>query len=203
MKGVGLGLLLGAALWLSSTPADGSCYPVVGRTYNVPVVSYVAPAPVYAPPTYPLYIAAYYQDDAEIRVLKAELRATNAELRALRAEMLRGLPRFRPEPGNGNGDEGGVLPGKASRERERPETSASLTMCAACHEAAVAKTKGGGHSFFKKGEPTFTPEQRGQAIEEVSTRRMPKGMQIADADRLRIINELVGAKEEGSKGGAK
>jgi cytochrome c553 len=201
MSRVGGGCALVAALMLLTSRADGTgCYPVVARTYYAPPVTYHAPPVQYVyprievvPPTVPLYVASYYQDDTEVRVLKAELRATNAELRALRAEIAGGrlVPRVPPLPyANGNG-----LPEVPRGKGSAPEAVAGLAMCAACHEAAVAKAKGGGHIFFKGDKVTMTPEQRGQAIEETSVGRMPKDQKIAPEARLKIIAELVGAKQ--------
>jgi hypothetical protein len=196
MRRVEIGLLLLSALWCRSTPAEGSCFPVARRVQTVQQVQQVssaAPAVQLAPPTYPLYIASFYQDDTELRILKAELRATNAELRALRAEMLRGVPRMGYPNGNGNGNGGGPeepVPGKAVA----PQAGAGLALCAACHEAGVAKAKGAGHVFFKKNEAVLTPEQRGQAIEEVLVGRMPKGTKLAPESKLKVIADLVGVK---------
>lgn len=163
--------------------ADGTCYPVVAYqspVYAAPAV-YATPVNVYVQPAIvPLYIASY--GAPESAALLEEIRLLRKEVSSLRGGGSKMPPAQPDSPSDGDGPV------------QVPVTaSLAVTHCASCHGDS-AKAKGGGHVFFKDGKAVFGPEQLGAAIGEVSTGRMPKGRVIPDAERLKLVKELVGAK---------
>jgi len=70
-----------------------------------------------------------------------------------------------------------------------------LTHCASCHEASVAKAKGGNNAFISGTKlREFTPEDLGAIIKQVSSGKMPKGGKMTEQERLQMIGSLTADK---------
>lgn len=92
------------------------------------------------------------------------------------------LPGRYQMPPAGNGDAGaGAAPQTFVQHAQNK--------CASCHEGASAK---GGFKMFDNGQLSqLTPEQLGDIIDAVGSKRMPRSGSMSDTERLQFISSMV------------
>lgn len=188
--------LLGAC---SFTDATG-CRQVV----RVQQVQHAAPvyAAVYQPIAVPVYAYSVgYSADANTALQIENLRLKNEilESRVQQLQQLQQRPLTSPH---------GEVPlpppnlEKKKESNEHPGLSYLQRTCVQCHDASVAKAKGGGQAFFDGGVllKTLTAEQRLAMLTALYSGRMPKGGKAAtDTEVAAVINFFDPGAEAASK----
>lgn len=155
--------------------------PLYGATYNP--YAYPAPPPVQQAPQYAPHAAPCGELSATVKALAEELRALKSQLR----------PTMPPAPDNG----GAVDPfAPQAQQQQAPQDSVSRILsarCSSCHDDSRSKAAGKGITLTIGGKAkTFSPEELGAIIGAVSSRSMPKGAPMPDAERIELIAALAG-----------
>lgn len=113
------------------------------------------------------YSVGYAPDLTEVVKLLLE---DNKQMREALIQQLRAAP-------------GAVLPSK-----ESPIGLRTLqTRCATCHDATVAKAKGGGKTLFDAKGFLDTPENVGAVVSAIREGRMPKGGKMSPEDKYETL----------------
>lgn len=168
------------------TPVVAQFVPVAiyGGVYN-PYAYPVAPqaAPQYAPQHAP--------QAAPCADLAGTVKALSDELRSLKAQLGKPTAPHMP-PAEG----GSVDPFNPPQAQQADSVSRILSArCSACHDDSRAKAAGKGIVLTQGGKAkTFAPEELGAIISSVSSKQMPRGVQMPDAERIELIAALTGAK---------
>jgi len=171
---------------LLTASAEGQCV-VQPRTTFVSTNHVATPVAVVTPvlaatfvntiPSYSVgyqagYGGGYGGNDDVGKAILEELKAIRAEQQAIRAAL---------------GGGGPLLKANAAVPKG---ISILANRCATCHDASVAKVKGGDFSLFRGGVFIDEGENAGRVITEVDSGRMPKGGKLSDLDKYEILKFL-------------
>ena len=153
-------------------PAGADCRRVV-RVQHVAAIVEVAPvvAAVFTP--VPVAVPAYsvgYADHAGIQQLAQEVQLLRQQLQQMQTQAQ-------------------AQPQKLPATAEHPGSVFLKKSCVACHDASVAKAKGGGQIFFNAGNlMNLSAEQKLAIAAAVYSGRMPKGGKATDEDVGALIS---------------
>ena len=158
--------------------------PLYGATYN-PYAYPVAPqaAPQYAP---------HAPQATPCADLAGTVKALSDELRSLKAQLGKPTAPHMPPAEGGSVDPFNPAPQAGQSDSVSRILSAR---CASCHDEGRAKSAGKGVVLTQGGKAkAFAPEELGAIIASVSTKTMPRGVQMPDGERIELIAALTGAK---------
>lgn len=170
-------------------------FALYGATY-LPPPAYAAPAPAYgaAPVAAPCTQQGGHPVGGNAEVLQY-LKGLGDRLERL--ERASGIQPPARQGGMPPAGDPGPNPQAGSVERALQLVTRN---CASCHDAGVAATKGGKFTLTNGGKfAEISPQALGEVINRVTTqdasKRMPKGGQMADAERLELVQALVAQPE--------
>lgn len=200
MRGVLLRSILAGAVLLSQTWAlEAGCnfYPSTSYSYAptyyappvVKVQKVVAVEYLAVPVVAPVYAIGYAAPAAVVAAAPAapaaptspcseEVKSLRAELEKLKAALAGGAPPA-PPPQPQNAPAG--------------KKSVFALRCAGCHDASVAKTKGGKLEMFQNGVALpLSAELANECVRQVLSRHMPKGnVELTNEDLNAILDEVL------------
>lgn len=114
------------------------------------------------------------------------------------------VPPAGPQPPRMPPADGAGKPSDPFNQPTEPQTSAgaerllalSVRHCSNCHDQSRAQVSGGKFVLLEGGKfsANLQPESLGKLIDELASKRMPKGGQMSEADRLLFISLLVSGK---------
>lgn len=143
--------------------------------YRAPAVVYVPPVLQYQQPPY--YVASYSGLTASTEaVLARRFDILGQKLDAFTQRLEQAL-----QQGQANPQQATVHPGATYLGNS----------CVKCHDAQVAKAKGGGHTFFNLNQFIGTPEQQWAISKAIRTGTMPKGGPKASNEEYDVVLQFM------------
>lgn len=179
--------------------------PVVAQFVAVPLYSAVyTPAPVYSPPAYtqpvsPVQGQPCPDHSAALKQVANLLLQLDSRLQKLEGGTVPPIvpPMTPADPPKGEKPLDPFNPGGAAQTApEGRLLTLASRHCSACHDASRSAASGGKFTLLQGGKfsASLAPESLGKIIDELASKRMPKGGSMSEAERLEMISLMVSGK---------